>query len=241
MKEKLLIFIITYKASYRLNNVYKKIDLKKLKKYNVKILISDDLSGDDTEIIAKKIVKKNKKKVFFKLNKYNLHYGGNIKSCINYASKNKFKYAAMIHGDDQYSPIYIPAMLNKIKKDNSTCVCGSKMYNIRKALKAKMPLYKLIGNIVLTKIFNFVFKTKFSDCHTGLWLYNLTKLNKNINFKKISNGYNFDNQLWIELVKKKLSISEIPIIATYGDERSSVHLFYAVKFLFETIYRKYFN
>ena len=137
--------------------------------------------------------------------------------------------------------VYIPAMLNKIKKDNSTCVCGSKMYNKRKALKAKMPLYKLIGNIVLTKIFNFVFKTKFSDCHTGLWLYNLTKLNKNINFKKISNGYNFDNQLRIELVKKKLSISEIPIIAAYGDERSSVHLFYAIKFLFETIYRKYFN
>ena len=62
MKEKLLIFIITYKASSRLNNVYKKIDLKKLKKYNVKILISDDLSGDDTEIITQFAHKYSKKR-----------------------------------------------------------------------------------------------------------------------------------------------------------------------------------
>ena len=86
MKKKLLIFIITYNASFRLTNVLKKIDLKKLKKYDVKILISDDKSSDDTINIAKEISKKNKK-IFYKINKKNLHYGGNIKSCIKFYVK----------------------------------------------------------------------------------------------------------------------------------------------------------
>jgi len=241
MKKKLLIFIITYNASHRLKRVYSKINLKKFKRYSVKIFISDDKSSDDTVDIIKKIYKKNKHKVSFKINKKNLHYGGNIKSCIDFAVKNKFDYAAMIHGDDQYNPKYLPSMLNKIEKQNSICVCGSKMNNKKKALEAKMPIYKFIGNIVLTNFFNIIFNTKFSDCHTGLWLYNVKKLNKKININSITNGYNFDNQMRIELVKNKLIIEEVPIVAKYGDERSSIHLFYAVHFFLETIYKKFFT
>ena len=239
MKKKLLIFIITYNASFRLINVFKKIDFKKLKNYNVKILISDDKSIDDTFDIAKKLAKKNKN-IFYKINKKNLHYGGNIKSCIKFAEKNNFDYAAMIHGDDQYNPKYLPGMLKKIEKYKSICVCGSKMNFKLKALKAKMPFYKFVGNIVLTNFFNFLYKTNFSDCHTGLWLYDVNKIKNQINLKNLTNGYNFDNQMRIEMVKKKTNISEVPIIAKYGDEKSSIHLFYAVKFIFETFYKRFF-
>ena len=40
MKKKILIFIITYQASYRLKKVFDSIELKKLKNYKIKILIS---------------------------------------------------------------------------------------------------------------------------------------------------------------------------------------------------------
>lgn len=238
MKKKLLIFIISYNASYRLINVFKKIDLKKLKNFDPHILISDDRSSDDTPELIKEIYLQNKKKVSCKFNKRNLHYGGNIKSCINYATNNKFEYAVMIHGDDQYNPKYIPSMLKKIVKYKSLCVCGSKMRYKKKALKAKMPFYKFLGNIVLTKIFNFIYNTNFSDCHTGLWLYDIKKLKKIINIKEITDGYNFDNQLRIEIVKKRNIIKEVPIIAKYSDEKSSIHIFYAIKFFFEVFYKK---
>ena len=39
MKKKILIFIITYKASYRLLDVYNKIPFKKLKKYKINVLL----------------------------------------------------------------------------------------------------------------------------------------------------------------------------------------------------------
>ena len=88
MKKKILIFIITYKASYRLLKVYKSIPFKKLKKYKVNVLISDDESCDDTIKYAHKISSKNKN-IKLNFNKKNLGYGGNIKICLNYALKKK--------------------------------------------------------------------------------------------------------------------------------------------------------
>ena len=81
----------------------------------------------------------------------------------------------------------------------------------KKALIAKMPIYKFLGNIVLTKIFNLLYGTNFSDCHTGLWLYDINKIKKYIDFNKISNGYNFDNQLRIEIIKKQILLKKFQL------------------------------
>jgi glycosyltransferase involved in cell wall biosynthesis len=238
MKKKILIFIITYKASYRLKKIFDLIEFKKLKKYKVKILISDDDSQDDTIEIAEEIYKKNKSLIILKNNKKRLNYGGNIKSCLNYALKNNFDYAVMVHGDGQYHPKYILPIIKKLEKNNSAAVCGSRMINKKNALKGKMPIYKFIGNIFLTRLFNIVYSTNYTDCHTGYWIYNLKYLNKSKLFN-LTNTFNFDNQMRINLTKNKLEIKEIPIKTIYGNERSSVHLIYALKFFFETILKKF--
>ena len=237
MKKKILIFIITYQASYRLKKVFDSIELKKLKNYKIKILISDDNSKDDTLEVAKKIYKKNKSLVILKNNKKRLNYGGNIKLCINYAIKNNYNYAIMVHGDGQYHPKFILPIIKKLEQNDSAAVCGSRMIQKKNTLKGKMPLYKFIGNIFLTKFFNIVFSTNFTDCHTGLWIYNLKYVNKNV-ISSLTDTYNFDNQMRINLIKKKLEIKEIPILTIYGNERSSFHLMYAIKFFFETILKK---
>ena len=46
---KILLFIITYKASYRIKKVINEIPFQFFKKYNYKILISDDYSNDNTK------------------------------------------------------------------------------------------------------------------------------------------------------------------------------------------------
>ena len=63
MKDKILIFIITYKASYRVKKVVQKIPFRYFKNKNYKILISDDDSKDDTLEYIEKIKKKYKSKV----------------------------------------------------------------------------------------------------------------------------------------------------------------------------------
>ena len=59
MKKSILIFIISHHASFRLLDLYKKIPFVELQNYNVKTLISDDSSTDDTWEIAKKIKEEN--------------------------------------------------------------------------------------------------------------------------------------------------------------------------------------
>ena len=63
MKDKILIFIITYKASYRVKNVVQKIPFRYFRNKNFKIYISDDDSRDDTINYIRKIKKKYKSKV----------------------------------------------------------------------------------------------------------------------------------------------------------------------------------
>lgn len=234
-KKRVLIFIITFQASYRLLDVYKKISLTKNKNFKCSVLISDDHSRDNTFEYAKKIKKENKN-VIINLNKTNLGYGAHIKKCLMFALKKKFDFAIMIHGDGQYSPIYIERILKEFQKNSKLCaVTGSRtLKGIRNATAGGMPLYKLIGNILLTKIHNFVLNTNFTDAHSGLWGYNLTYL-KSKRFLKLSNSYNFDQHMRFFYINNNLIIKEIPIKTRYGDERSQLHIIYAIKFFFEIL------
>ena len=143
----------------------------------------------------------------------------------------------MIHGDDQYHVKYVPKLLNSLNDKKFCAITGSRLKIKQNALKGKMPIYKFFGNIFLTFLFNLVFKTDFTDCHTGLWAYRISELKK-INFNKIDDGYNFDSQMRISLINKNLKIKEIPIKTFYRDEHSSYHVKYSSNFVKELlIYR----
>ncbi len=237
---KILLFIVTYKASYRIKKVIQEIPFKYLNKYNYKILISDDSSNDNTLNYIKNIKKKFSKKVIVNFNLKNLGYGGNIKKCLSYAYKKKYTHAIMIHGDNQYSSKYIKKMLQDLNEERCSAITGSRMKNKNSALKGGMPIYKFIGNIFLTKLFNLIHGTSFTDCHTGYWLYDLKSL-KMKQIRNFDNGFLFDLDMRINLLKNKKRIIEIPIITRYGNERSSIHLIYAFNFFLKSILKRFFN
>ncbi len=236
---KILLFIITYKASYRIKKVINEIPFQFFKKYNYKILISDDYSNDNTKKYIN-IVKKKHKRVILNFNSKNVGYGANIKKCMSYAYKNNYDYAAMIHGDNQYSPKYLDKMFKKIIKNKCASVTGSRMKIKQNALKGGMPIYKFLGNFVLTSIFNFLNGTSFSDCHTGYWVYDLKKIKKKW-LEKFDDGFLFDLDMRTKLVKEKFLIDEIPIMTRYGTERSSIHFNYALRFFIKTLISKIKN
>ena len=232
MKKKLLIFIITYKAQFRIKRVFEQIPFLKLKKFNIEILISDDASRDMTIKYIKKI--NNKEKIVKKFNKINLGYGGNIKKCLNYGKKHKFDFAIMLHGDGQYHPKYLPAMIKKFNNPNTYAVTGSRMINKNNALKGKMPIYKFVGNIVLSKLTNLITRKNFTDCHSGFWAYRITMFDR-VKLNELTSGFNFDQQVRLNCVKNNFNIEEVAIKTIYGTERSSIHFIYATRYLFELI------
>ena len=50
------------------------------------------------------------------------------------------------------------------------------------------------------------------------------------------NTFNFDQKIRIALIKKNLKIKEIPIQTIYADERSQLHIIYAIKFFLITLF-----
>ena len=231
---KILLFIVTYKASYRVRKVINEIPFSYFKKFNYKVLISDDSSNDNTINYMNNIKKKNKK-VKLNFNKKNIGYGANIKKCLNYAYQKKYNYAAMIHGDNQYSSKYLKQMFKIILETNYAAITGSRMKNKNNAIKGGMPFYKFIGNIFLTKIFNLFNNSNFTDCHTGYCVYDLKKIQKNW-LKNFDNGFLFDLDMRKKILENNYEIKEIPIVTRYGNERSSTHLNYAIRFFFKSIF-----
>ena len=106
---------------------------------------------------------------------------------------------------------------------NSECaaVTGSRMKKKQNAIKGGMPIYKFIGNIFLTKIFNFFNNANFTDCHTGYWVYDLKKIQKNW-LKNFDNGFLFDLDMRKKILKNDFNIEEIPIISRSQDYQRGI-------------------
>ena len=90
------------------------------------------------------------------------------------------------------------------------------------ALKGGMPLYKFLGNKILTFYQNSMFSTKFTEFHSGYRIYKVDALKK-IPFQINSNDYSFDNEIIVQFLIAKLIIKEKAIPTYYGEEISYVN------------------
>ena len=97
----------------------------------------------------------------------------------------------------------------QLEKDKLTqAVTGSRLLkSIRHITKGGMPIYKLIGNITLTKFHNLLLRTKFGDAHTGFWAYRMNNF-KDKFYRLTTDGFNFDQQIRFQYIYKKQKISE---------------------------------
>jgi len=221
IKDKILIFIPAYNVEKKIIKVIKKIPKTVFNKYNIKILIIEDNSKDRSLMVIKKIIKKkiNKAKINLISNKTNKGYGGVQKIAFNYAIKKNFKYIIMLHGDNQYPADKILLLIRPLVTNKFDAVFGSRMINSIDALKGGMPIYKYIGNIVLTFLQNFLLSSNLSEFHSGYRSYKVSSLKK-VKYKSNTNDFHFDTEIIIQFLKKKFKIKEIAMPTHYGDEIS---------------------
>ena len=118
-----------------------------------------------------------------------------------------------------------------LEKNKYDVVMGSRMINKKNALKGGMPFYKLVGNIVLTKVQNFLLSTKLAEFHTGYRIYSIKSL-KDIPFHLNTQDFHFDTEILIQLFLINSKIKEISIPTFYGDEICHVN---GMKYAFDII------
>ena len=218
-KQRLLIFIVAYHAETTIANVVTRIPQELLNTYDCEILIIDDSSRDDTFGVSHGLSKRPDIpfKIHVLMNPVNQGYGGNQKLGYHYAIEKGFDFVALLHGDGQYAPECLPTLLAPLAKDGAAAVFGSRFLTPNGALKGGMPLYKFVGNRILTWIQNALLRTKLSEFHSGYRLYSVDALRR-IPFERNANGFHFDTEIIIQLVIAGLRIVELPIPTFYGDE-----------------------
>lgn len=219
MKEnpRILIFVVAYEAQATLEKVLNRIP-EDVFRCDTEILVIDDSSQDKTfEVGVKYSESKNKYPITILYNEENQGYGGNQKLGYSYAIKHAFDIVVLLHGDGQYAPECIPALIEPLLNNSADAVFGSRMLTRGAARKGGMPLYKFIGNKILTKIQNFLLKTNFSEFHSGFRVYSVKALSK-IPFQYNSNNFHFDTEIIIQLIMGDFVIKELPIPTYYGDE-----------------------
>lgn len=214
---KVLIFIVAFNAERTIDDVIKRITLD-AGKYDVEILVIDDASQDATFEHALELKRKQIPYRFTVLkNPVNQGYGGNQKLGYQYAVGRDFDVVVLLHGDGQYAPECIESLIAPVLDQEADAVMGSRMLTKGAALKGGMPLYKFIGNKILTRIQNFLLGTALSEFHSGYRVYAVPALKK-IPFEFNTNDFHFDTQIIVQLVALHLRIKELPIPTYYGDE-----------------------
>jgi glycosyltransferase involved in cell wall biosynthesis len=217
-KPRLLIFVIAYYAEASLLRVLERIPATIFAEYECEVLVVDDASEDRTFAIGREHQERHPEiRMTVLRNEYNQGYGGNQKVGYAYAIREGFDFVAMVHGDGQYAPEELPRLVEPLRRGNADAVFGSRMLTPLGALRGGMPLYKFVGNRILTTVQNALLGSKLSEFHSGYRVYRVSAL-RAINFLLNSNDFHFDTEIILQLMNAGLRIIELPIPTYYGDE-----------------------
>jgi glycosyltransferase involved in cell wall biosynthesis len=234
--KRLLVLIVTYHAERTIQDVIQRIPAS-LTEYNTEILVIDDSSKDLTFQEASR-AQKGPFPITVLRNPVEQGYGGNQKIGLHFAIKKNFDIVALLHGDGEYAPESLPDLLQPLVDGEADAVFGSRMMRRGEALRDGMPLYRFLGNKILTKTQNLLLGTAFSDAHSGYRAYSVEALKKTP-FERDTNDFHFDTEVAIQLVRAGFRIKEAPIPTYYGDELRRVNgLKYAVEVVRTTLLAK---
>ncbi|HMG27967.1 MAG TPA: bifunctional glycosyltransferase/class I SAM-dependent methyltransferase [Acidimicrobiia bacterium] len=213
------ILVVAYNAASTLARVLDRIPRDFVPRIS-EVLVCDDHSQDATYLVGLGYQRLSRELPLNVIrHDRNLGYGGNQKAGYRWAIEHGWDIAVMLHGDGQYAPEVLPQLVEPLELDKCDAVFGSRMMDPGAARRGGMPLYKYIGNKVLTAFENKAVGTDLSEWHSGYRAYSVRAL-EDIEFGANSNGFDFDTQIIVQLHDAGKQIVETPIPTYYGDEIS---------------------
>jgi glycosyltransferase involved in cell wall biosynthesis len=218
-RRRLLVFVVAYNAERTIESVLARIPSELQDDFDVEALVIDDSSNDATFERGDRMRRSHE--LSFPLhvlyNPENQGYGGNQKIGFHFALTRGFDFVALVHGDGQYAPERLPDLMRPLAAGEADAVFGSRMLTQGGARSGGMPLYKFVGNKILSGFQNLVLRTNLSEFHSGYRVYATAAL-RAIPFDLNTNDFHFDTEIIIQLLRAGLRIVEVPIPTYYGDE-----------------------
>jgi glycosyltransferase involved in cell wall biosynthesis len=210
------IFVVAYNAVSTLASVLDRIPESFRPSIDV-VLVSDDYSTDETyEVGVAYEHDHDGLPITVVRQRRNLGYGGNQKFGYRWLLDRGLDVVVLLHGDGQYAPERLPEIVAPILEGRADVVLGSRMLG-EGALAGGMPLYKYVGNKILTRFQNRVSGLRLSEWHSGYRAFSLAHLAK-VPFEENADGFHFDTEVLLQLYDAGARIVEVPIPTYYGEE-----------------------
>ena len=212
------ILVVAYNAESTLRQVIERIPPAVMGRIE-EIFVFDDASSDQTHSIGQMLAQEefHEGKLSIYRNPTNLMYGGNQRRGYLHAIERGLDIVVLLHGDGQYAPEVMQDLIAPIEAGQADMVMGSRMMVSGAARKGNMPLYKFVGNKILTWIENRLIGQRFSEFHSGYRAYSVHAL-KAIPLDRLTWNWHFDTQIILEFLRAGFRIKEVPIPTYYGDE-----------------------
>jgi glycosyltransferase involved in cell wall biosynthesis len=216
------ILVVAYNAASTLEAVLNRIPADFRPRIE-RVLLSDDASQDATYLVGLGYQQVNTDLPLTVVRQErNLGYGGNQKAGYAWAIAHDLDIVVLLHGDGQYAPELLPEIVAPLERGECDAVLGSRMVEPGAARRGGMPLYKYVGNRILTRFENAVMGADLSEWHSGYRAYSVEAL-RSIPFERNSDGFDFDTEVIVQLLEADRRIVEVPIPTYYGDEISHVN------------------
>jgi glycosyltransferase involved in cell wall biosynthesis len=215
-KQRIGILVVAYNAASTLARVLDRIP-DSIRPDIEEVIVSDDHSDDSTYLVGLGYKQISDLPITLIRQPSNLGYGGNQKAGYHLAIEHGLDIIVMLHGDGQYAPESLPDIVAPLLAGEADAVFGSRTMIKGAARQGGMPLYKFVGNRILSRFENAALGTDLSEFHSGYRAYSVSAL-KQLPFDRNSDGFNFDTQIIIQLHDAAMRIAEVPIPTYYGDE-----------------------
>jgi len=159
------------------------------------VAVLDDASQDSTYALAVGLkALSNNEKSHVVRQPCNLGYGGNEKAGYRYFIEQGFDVVVLLHGDGQYAPEVLASMYHPLVTGQAEAVFGSRMMkDYGGPLKGGTPLYKYVGNRVLTFCENRALGMNLTEFHSGYSAYDLDALRR-IDLSRMTDAFHFDTE-----------------------------------------------
>ncbi len=226
------VLVVAYNAVSTLVQVLKRIPPAVWQNVE-EVAVFDDASRDATyELAVGYKAVADAYKVHVVKHKQNLGYGGNQKAGYAYFMEKGFDVVVLLHGDGQYAPEILHHLYHPIVTGEADAVLGSRMMpDFEGPLKGGMPLYKYVGNRILSTFENWALGMDLTEFHSGYRAYSLRAL-RAIAMDAMTDDFHFDTEIIIKLHHQGFRIKEVPIPTYYGNEICYVN---GMKYAFDVV------
>ena len=218
--ERILVFVPAYRCAPQIERVIAQFD-ENARNWIDEIIVIDNRSPDDTAARAEAALQNLPIPARILRNADNYNLGGSQKVAFEYAIRNKFDYAIILHGDDQADFRDIVPFLERGDHRDCDAFLGSRF--MKGARLEGYSWLRTFGNQVFNLMFTIAAGRTISDLGSGLNLYRVEALKSGF-YLRFADALTFNYFMVLAHMAMRWKVRFFPISWREEDQSSNVRL-----------------